>query len=286
MAPALLGPGSCSRARVESLNEMNEGVVLAAQGNHIGALERLESAAGKDPTNDQVYWNLAIVQMHLQKYEAAKDALQRAISANPQAGGYQEKLGTILIQLKDYEGAKTAFEKAIQTEPHLFKAHFKLGQIHELLDDPQQALTQYTEAVRKGPRFIEGYINLGGLYANVGLLKEAEQVLQSGLQVTVPGTEEEAELHNILGTVYSQQHEASPSDASLLGKAADAYRAALKIKPGMLTALFSLGWTYYKQDNREEARRYMHKFLDASGGKGAAHYIKAAQDVLAKLGSA
>ena len=43
--------GNCSRARVESVTQMNEGVVLAQTGRHIDAVESLERATAIDPTN-------------------------------------------------------------------------------------------------------------------------------------------------------------------------------------------------------------------------------------------
>jgi hypothetical protein len=61
-------------------------------------------------------------------------------------------------------------------------------------------------------------------------------------------------------------------------------RAALAIVPGMRDALFALGWTYSLVDNREEARRYLQKFVDVAGPDTPAHYTQAAQSRLAALG--
>src|SRR6185369_10288165 len=103
-----LSGGQCSRERVESLNEMNEGVVLAAQKNYLDAVEKLQHAAAIDPTNDQAYWNLAIVHMEMQRFDAARDDLQRAIQINPQIAGYHEKLGTVLMELEQWDQARSA----------------------------------------------------------------------------------------------------------------------------------------------------------------------------------
>lgn len=267
--------GSCSRERVESLNHMNEGVVLAAQGQFVAARDKIQQATSIDPTNDQAYWNLAIVDMQLQHYEAARDDLRRAIDINPNIAGYHEKLGTVLMQLEDWDAARAAFEAAIEHDENLFKAYFKLGQIQERQDDPQSALRSYTEAVRRGPRFIEGYRALGRLYADLGYLGEAAQVLQAGLQVVIEDTEDEAALHHLLGTVYQQQRN--------YDQAVEQFRAALDIQPAMRDALFSLGWTYSLQNNREEARRYLKRYVDLAGGDAPEHYLKAAQDRLAQL---
>ena len=267
--------GQCSRARVESLHRMNEGVVLAAQKQHVAAVEKLQSATALDPTNDQAYWNLAIVHMEMQRFDAARDDLRRAIDIQPQIAGYQEKLGTVAMELEDWDGAREAFERALELDENLFKAYYKLGRIHERQDEPQQALERYTEAVRRGPRFIEGYRSLGRLYAELGYLGEAVQVLQSGLQVAIPGTDDEAELHHLLGTVYQQQQN--------YDGAVEQFRGALQIEPGMREALFSLGWTYGLQDNREEARRFLKRYIDLAGADAPQHYLKAAQDRIGQL---
>ncbi|MBZ0120342.1 MAG: tetratricopeptide repeat protein [Sandaracinaceae bacterium] len=271
-----LAGGSCSRERVESINRMNEGVVLAAQKQYIAAAEKLESATTIDPTNDQAFWNLAIVHMEMHKFERARDDLQRAIDVNPEIAGYHEKLGTVLMELEDWQGAQRAFERAIQLDATLFKAHYKLGQVHERLDNPQEALREYTAAVRAGPRLIEGYRALGRMYADLGYSEQAVQVLQSGLQVVIQGTEDEAHLHHLLGTVFQQQNN---YDAAVRE-----FRAALNLMPGLRDTLFALGWTYSLQNNRDEARRYLKRYVDTAGTDAPPHYLKAARDRLVLLG--
>lgn len=270
----LSGGGGCSRERVESLNAMNEGVVFAAQKRHLDAVERLQRAVSIDPTNDQAYWNLAIVHMEMQRFDAARDDLRRAIDIDGNRAGYHEKLGTVLMELEDWDGARRAFERAIELDPDLFKAYFKLGQILERQDDAQGALRRYTEAVQHGPRFIEAYRALGRLYADLGYLGEAVQVLQAGLQVAIPGTGDEAELHHLLGTVYQQQRN--------YDGAIEQFQAALRIDPAMHDTLFSLGWTYSLQNNRDEARRYLKRYVDSATG-APQHYLKAARDRLGEL---
>ena len=271
-----LSGGQCSRERVESLNEMNEGVVLAAQKNYVDSIQKLQHAASIDPTNDQAYWNLAMVHMEMQNFQAAQDDLRRAIQIAPTVAGYQEKLGTVQMELEQWDQARESFEHAIELDPNLFKAYYKLGQILERQDDAQHALQRYTESIEHGPRFIEAYRSLGRLYADLGYLGEAVQVLTSGLSVVIEGTEDEADLHHLLGTVYQQQRNYDQAVAE--------FHHALDIEPGMQEAMFSLGWTYALQDNRDEARRYLKRYVDAAQGTAPAHYLKAAQDRLTQLG--
>ncbi len=271
----LLMGGNCSRARVESMNEMNAGVELAQVKRFSEAAQSLEKAAAIDPTNHQAFFNLAIVQIELRSFSAAREALERAIVAKPDMAGYHEKLGTVLTELEDWKGAQTAFKKALELDPSLFKAHFKLGRCSEELEDPQNALYQYTDAIKTGPRFLPSYSALGRLYADLKYPDHAAQVLTEALKVAMPGTEEEANVHHLLGTVYQQQRK--------FDDAIREFQAALAIVPGMSDALFSLGWTYALQGNDEEAKRYLDKYVMMAGTDAPEHYVKAARDRLAEL---
>jgi len=271
----ILMGGNCSRARVESMNEMNAGVELAQMKRFGEAAESLEKAAALDPTNHQAYFNLAIVQIELRSFSAAREALERAIVAKPDAAGYHEKLGSVLIELKDWKGAQTALKKSLELDPSLFKAHFKLGRCSEELEDSQNALYQYSDAIMTGPRFLPSYSALGRLYADLRYPEQAAQVLAEALKVAMPGTEEEANIHHLLGTVYQQQRK--------YDEAISEFQSALGIVPGMSDALFSLGWTYALQGNDEEAKRYLDKYVMMAGADAPEHYVKAARDRLAEL---
>lgn len=282
LATAILTGGTCSRERVESMNQMNEGVGYAQQKRYVDAVRSFERATAIDPTNEQAFYNLALVHIELRTFERAKDDLNQAIAVNGQVAGYHEKLGTVFIQLEDWNRAKESFEKAIELDPQLFKAYFKLAQVLEQLEDYQTALQRYTESIERGPRFIEAYTELGRLYADLSriytepqYLQMAAQVLESGLEVAMQGTEEQAHLHHLLGTVYQEQRSYE--------QAIRHFRSALEIVPGMRDALFSLGWTYSLVDNREEARRFLKKFVDIAGGDAPEHYVKAARDRLGEL---
>ncbi|MEM8609614.1 MAG: tetratricopeptide repeat protein [Myxococcota bacterium] len=271
----ILMGGNCSRARVESMNEMNAGVEMAQLKRFDQAAEMLEKAAALDPTNHQAYFNLAIVQIEQRNFSAAREALERAIVAQPDMAGYHEKLGTVLIELEDWKGSQGALSKALELDPTLFKAHFKLGRVYEELDDRQNALFAYTDAIKTGPRFLPSYSALGRLYADLRYPDNAAQVLNEALNVAMPGTEEEANIHHLLGTVYQQQRKFDDAVAE--------FQKALAIVPGMPDALFALGWTYGLQKNDEEAERYLNKYVMMAGAEAPENYVKAAKDRLAEL---
>lgn len=140
----------------------------------------------------------------------------------------------------------------------------------------QQALEEYTRGIQAGPRFVEAYAELGRLYADLGYTREAALVLTEGIRVAIPNTEEEAHLHYLLGTIYQES-------MNYQG-AIEEYRAALRIVPSMADVLFSLGWCYAEIDERDEAKRYLRRFIEAAGPETPAHIKQAAQNKISQLG--
>lgn len=275
---ALLTAGNCSRARVESMTRMNEGIAYAQQNRWMEAAQAFEQAGALDPTNEQAYLNLSVAQLELQRPGAAKDALLRAIDANPESAPYYEKLGYTLTQIDppDNEGAMEAFSKAIELEPSLYRAYFQRARIYERSGDMQSALEEYTRGIKAGPRYIEAYAELGRLYADLGYIDQAATVLNEGIRLSIPNTEEQAQLHYLLGTIYQEgwNHHA----------AIEEYRSALKIMPSMSEVLFSIGWCYSEIDERDDARRYLRRFLESAGPDIPGHVKQAAQNKIAQLG--
>jgi len=275
---ALLTAGNCSRARVESMTRMNEGIAYAQQNRWMEAAQAFEQAGALDPTNDQAYLNLSIAQLELQRPGAAKDALLRAIDAKPDSAPYYEKLGFALTKLDppDYEGAMEAFQKAIELEPTLYRAYFQRARIYERQGEMQSALEEYTRGIKAGPRYIEAYAELGRLYADLGFIDQASTVLNEGIRLAIPNTEEQAQLHYLLGTIYQEGWN--------YHAAIEEYRSALRIIPTMSEVLFSLGWCYAELDERDDARRYLRRFLETAGPDIPGHVKQAAQNKIAQLG--
>lgn len=274
----MMGSGSCSQERKHSIELMNQGVVLSQQRSYPEAIEKLEEAGRVDPTNDRAFYNLAMTHFELQAYGAAANAMRQAITADGQVAMYHDKLATILLQLDppNLEQAKTELEKTIQLDPTLFKSHFRLAQVLEQMGEDQRALEAYTESIRRGPRFIEAYIELGRLYRERDFPNQALQVLRAGVPLAIEGSTEKARLHHNMGMVHQQQR--------AYDQAVREFRTAIQIKPGMPDSLFSLGWTYGLMDNREEAVRYLNRFLEVAGPDVPEAIKSSARDQVSRLG--
>lgn len=275
-ASLLMAPGSCSQARKKSLEAMNAGVALAQQRNP-ESIAKFEEAARLDPTNDRAFYNEAMAHFDLEAYGAAANAMRQAIAVDGNNAMYQDKLATILLRLDppNREQAKSALEAAVRIDPSLFKAHFRLAQVLHATGDDQGALASYTESIRRGPRFIEAYLELGNLYAQLDFDQQALQVLRAGVPIAIEGSQEKARLHHAMGAIHAE--------ANNLDQAVAEFRTAVEIDP-MPEALFSLGWTLQRMENREEAIRYLNKFLEVAGPNTPDQFKSAARDALARMG--
>lgn len=261
VAALLCALSACSAARRDSVRAMNEGIQLAQAGRNHDAVDALERAMSIDPTNDQAAYNAALLHIKMQEYGLAKRALEDAIQANPERGGYYQRLGEVSVMLEDWGAAREAYQQAIEIEPDLFRPYYELGKVAEAMGEPQTALQRYNEAIEKNPRFVDAYSALGYLYSEYEFEPQAIQVLQAGLQVCLEDTGEEAELHALLGQVHLDQDSYEQAIAS--------FRESLSIAPGRPSALFGLGEAYFLNDDGEEAARFFQRFVDVAGEEHA-----------------
>ena len=70
-----------------------------------------KAAAAKNPTNFTARVRLAVVNMELGELEAAKEAVESAVSLDPSSAEARLLAGNIAYLAKDYEGAKSAFSE-------------------------------------------------------------------------------------------------------------------------------------------------------------------------------
>jgi len=265
----------CSREHVESIEMMNRGVKYYSQNLIPQAIRDLNRAVTLDPENEKAHHNLALVYMHNKNYQEAVKHLQKAIALDDSNAQYHYNLGEVFNWMGHFDQALASLEKAVQLDPKLYKAYYWMGRVHDAKDEMQKALEKYSEAIMKGPRFYDAYRELGTLYADLGYLDHAEQVLTEGLKACEGKGDEIAVLQARLGTVYQEKQKYE--------LAIKAFREALAYDPKMEDALFSIGWTYRAMNNPEHAKLWLKKFLEGATQKTRPDYVKAAQDAVTEI---
>ncbi len=264
----------CSRARVESMTVMNEGVALARRKNFPEAIEKLSEAKAKDPRNFDALFNLAQVHLEMGNLEAAKAALEEGAQAQGDDPRVHEKLGTVLLELGRFEAAIPVFQRALTLDAQQPRAHYKLAQAFTEVGKDQDALEALTQAAKTGKRFLPAFLLLGQKYHAFGFSDHALRVYDSGLAAAVAGSEEAATLHYLKGNVYRDGHQN--------GQALAAYDQALELVPTMANALFSKGWLLADMERGQEAITALEAFLKYKG-QSPPHYVSAASERLSRL---
>lgn len=154
----------------------------------------------KEPSRQRPadYLLLGVVETMLKNYGAALEALDNAISSNPEftvaymARGYtryadavaQSKIsheaGDELEAMLDrnvssslLQDAISDFDKALSLNPRLVYAWFNKGNIYYSVGDYTSAMQAYAEAIRIDPEFGEAYFNRGLAYLNAGNKNQA-----------------------------------------------------------------------------------------------------------------
>ncbi len=274
----IFAASDCTQPHVRSMEENNIGVEYYQKKLYPQAIDHLNRAITIDNENEQAHFNIAQVYIATSQWQDAARHLQRAIALNDGVADYHYKLGFVMYQLNEFGQAEQQLLQAIEMDPTLYKAYYRLARTYEALDRIEDAMRQYTESINRNPRFIDAYRDLGTLYAEFDFLQQAEQVFQSALEAVVPGSADEAEIRHRLGTVMQEQRQYEEAVAQ--------FRRALEIDQGQTDTLFSLGWTYAMMDQREDARHYLKKFVNAASGNEDIRrdYVKAAQDKLYEFG--
>ncbi|MGZ4807832.1 MAG: tetratricopeptide repeat protein [Thermoanaerobaculia bacterium] len=284
--------GGCSEYNREAVDSNNQGMSLLRANRYSDAREKFQRAAEEDHRYDLPLYNLALSYIRQHDWPNAIDALDRAISRNPnnseyhfQRGNAHYQIATATENAENSEGgahleqARTSFQNAIQHNQHMYMAQFRLGQVAELLDEPQAALRAYTDCIASAPRAYPAYARLGRVYMNANLFNEAAQVLREGLRVAPEGVPERGQMHNILGLTLLRQNQQVPATEEFL--------SAVREDPQLVQALFSLGMTYAEMPDRHpQAVLYLTQFVSARGGNAPPEYIQIAQARLGELQAA
>jgi len=140
------------------------GVILIEQGRCEEAIEVLQEVAEDFlyTTPHLAYGNLGLAHLELGEYDAALEALEKAVSLQPMFCLGYYRMGLVYHAQKRYKDALEYLEKAVTTEDpwkqcaNLQDAHRKMGEIREDLEDESGALEAYRKCLEVDPDTLAG----------------------------------------------------------------------------------------------------------------------------------
>lgn len=110
-------------------------MIIAKQGDLIGAKDSLENFITAYPLNDFAFESLSKIYKELSQYKEAKDSIEHALVIKPDSLIYLSELVELNIILKEYDEAKIHIEKLIDINENFVTAYTASAKINYLQED-------------------------------------------------------------------------------------------------------------------------------------------------------
>jgi predicted O-linked N-acetylglucosamine transferase (SPINDLY family) len=154
------------------------------------------------------------------EYQAALDAVGRAIVLCPSDARFHNTLGLVYRAVRNNARAIAAFHRAIELAPDYVAALLNLGNAFRAEGHLVEAAAAYRRALETDPRCASAANNLGNAWKDLGRLDEAADCYRQAIALNPTLVE----AYNNLGNVLKDQ--------GRLDEAIASYRNALKLNPG------------------------------------------------------
>jgi len=138
-----------------------------------GTIDALEKALTYEPDNVGHLVSLGEFKRQAGAVEAAIALLEKAIAIAPDNAGAWVNLGTALQEFQRIPEAKAAYAKALEIAPEQAEVANNLGALAKQEGNWEEALRYFNEAVGIKPDFPEAHYNLGIALQSLGRLDEA-----------------------------------------------------------------------------------------------------------------
>ncbi|MEJ2245715.1 MAG: tetratricopeptide repeat protein [Acidobacteriota bacterium] len=110
-------PGQTSTMELLGKAYLKKGIEALSRKQFAAAIQRLQKAAGYDPKNGYIHYNLAETYIFEKKYPDAEKALKQAAALMPDNPDVYGRLGLVYEKLKKLDSALDAYNKAERIEP-------------------------------------------------------------------------------------------------------------------------------------------------------------------------
>ena len=182
IAPLYCAGGSCRAATTHSITiAMRLGDAHLACGQYEAARDAFQTALAADPTRPTAIIGLATALAHLGHQSEAIERLRACIALHPAFTRAHMTLGTLLGQQDRFAEAEATIRAALKIEPSLAAGHHLLAKTLRRQGRAPEAEAAYRAAFDHGLRTSPVLTECGELLTDVGRLDDAEALLQEAL---------------------------------------------------------------------------------------------------------
>jgi tetratricopeptide (TPR) repeat protein len=233
--------------------------VYVKSGNREAARELLQAVLKEAPTNAQVYLALGSLAVAVKEYPVAVEHFEKALILNPalesvhyELAGLQITLNKPQVALDLLDQARKKFQTNFVLELYTALAYSRLKQYDEALRflTAAEVVANATDPKRLNEVF---YFQFGATCERRGDLEQAERFFNKCLELDP----ENAEAMNYLGYMWADK-------GIKLDEARGWIERALKLEPDNAAYLDSLGWVLFRQNKPRSALKFLQKAVQLS----------------------
>lgn len=187
------------------------------------------------------YNNMGLALRELGRPDAALDALRQAISIKPDHAEAHNSIGLVFYDRGDNDAALEAYKQALALQPDYAAAHYNMGNALKQKTRMAEAVTAYEKALAITPTHVDALNNMGNALTSLKRFPEALSTLERAHALQP----QNAVIRNNMGNVWLEQND--------FGKAQEIYRHALTLNPDYAEAHNNLGVTLHEQERFDDA---------------------------------
>lgn len=159
--------------------------------------------ANINETYAQRYYESALDYFEQGNYTKALQQIDSAIQKAPSNPDYYSTKGVFLHRMNDIARAIEAYEKAITVFPNHTFSHYNLGLIFMKEGKILQAIQQWEEVIKTKPDDVDSIFNIAVAFSQLGKSKQAIPYYQKVLSIDPS----HVMTHQNLGVIYRDEHD-------------------------------------------------------------------------------
>ena len=172
--------------------------IYSRQNKFEEARQKLDKALKIKPNFAAIYQTYGFIYKQRGEVKKAEEIWKEGLNFNPKTTDILNNLGLLYLEENKISEAKIYFQKAIQANPDSYLAYFGLGQISERESNIEGAIKYYKKSVELNPAEANSYYAIGRSYAQQ-LNSKALYYLKEAVRLN-PSL---AEAHNDLAVLYA-----------------------------------------------------------------------------------
>jgi eukaryotic-like serine/threonine-protein kinase len=206
------------------------------------AMQSTAAAVTLEPDRPAVRYSAGLTMFRSGRFEDARQELTRAIELQPTSEEATRLLGRVLMRQGRIDEGMEHFRKALAIRPNSITVHTEMGLALYYASRYKEALDAFEKAIALAPNSSSALTQAGAASQMAGDPKKALDFYEKATAI-----QPRAETFSSMGTIYYDQGE--------FQKAANAYEAALLIRPLGAITHRNLGDAYRRLGRSDAARR-------------------------------